>query len=1573
MTENLIDKIKLAGMASTLRINGGGLIIQRVFTKDNADPYSTVEYELRSSTIRNPDGSVVFDLKNVEVPKFWSQVATDILAQKYFRKAGVPQYNNDGTPKLDENGKQVTGSETSVKQVVKRMANCWRYWGEKYGYFSSPIDAQIFEDEIAYMLLHQMAAPNSPQWFNTGLALQYNITGTSQGHSYVDPLTTQLMTSIDAYTHPQSHACFIQSINDDLVNEGGIFDLVVREARVFKYGSGTGSNFSMLRSKAEKLSGGGSSSGLMSFLKIFDRAAGAIKSGGTTRRAAKMVIVNADHPEIEDFIMWKVEEESKVADLYTGSRLNNTHLNKIISIAAKNNTTNWRANVELKKTIVMALANNVPYSYVMRALQLFEQGKTDFDLEVFDTHYEGDAYNTVSGQNSNNTVRITNSFMDKVNADGFWDLTARTNGKVIKSLKARELFDKIAYAAWACADPGLQFDDTIQEWHTCAADGKINATNPCFTGDTKITTSKGIIEFKEIIERVNKGESFRVYTDNLTSKENPVDTVDLTSPTQFMITGLNPVYKITFSNGMEVKCTQNHKIYTQNRGMVEAKNLTKEDKILNLTKETPFIDASYVLPISSDFADYRNKGEKFEEIYFPQNWTDDFAELIGHFIGDGGIGKTGMCSFIYGDEFDKKDLLTKHQQTLSKIFEKELHVTTMNNGTLQLRTTRLAFTRFLNALGVQAVYSEQKRVPKTIFQAPTPVIAHFMRGLFSADGTVVDQEENGTRYVGLGSVSFGLLQDVQLLLTTFGIHSKIYKTKQAGKPFGIVYKTVGGVDKNYYSKQTYDLRISGKFIKKFADLIGFSHSKKQEILEQITATREFYNTDNTIEIETIEPLGVELTYNLTEPKNHSYIANGVIVANCSEYVFLDDTACNLASINLIKFLNEEKGELEVEKFLHATRLWTIVLEITVLMAQFPSKEIAMKSYDYRTLGLGYANLGTLLMVLGIPYDSDKGRAIAGAITAIMCGESYATSSEMAKYFGSFRAYERNSKHMLKVIRNHRLASYNAPVSAYEGLSVTPVGIDPKHCPEYLAKSARQSWDKALIEGEKYGYRNAQVTVIAPTGTIGLVMDCDTTGVEPDFAIVKFKKLAGGGYFKIVNNSVKKALTKLSYSEAQIKEIEDYCRGHGTLLGCPHVNFESLRSKGFTDEKIQQVEKQMSSAFDISFVFNKFTLGEDFCVQKLNLTIAQLNDPKFSILSGLGFSDEQISEANNYVCGTMTIENAPHLKEEHYAVFDCANKCGKYGKRFIHYDAHLKMMAAVQPFISGSISKTINMPNEAPIEEVKVAYTKSWKYMLKAIALYRDGSKLSQPLNSVANEANELLALVGREEGQINEQVDAKELHEEILVRGQRRKLPTKREGFVQEARIAGHKLHLRTGEYPDGELGEIFIDMYKEGAGYRSILNCFAIAVSKGLQYGVPLEEFVETFAFTRFEPSGAVMGDEKITNATSMLDYVFRVLERDYLQGGRKNDASVDEQVLKPTPSVKSVEAHTSSALMPKISETKSISASMPMSSIIFAVDNAKLQGYTGESCGRCSSMKVKRNGACSVCVDCGETTGCS
>src|SRR5712691_7920470 len=1082
--------------------------IERRHTTAGQSPYAAIDFRLTTSEIRNPDGSVVFRLENVEVPEFWSQVASDVLAQKYFRKAGVaarlkkveeetvPSWLWRSVPDaaaladLPESERFV--SELSAKQVFDRLAGCWTYWGWKGGYFTSEDDARAFSDELRYMLAKQMVAPNSPQWFNTGLHWAYGVDGPGQGHYYVDPFTGKLTKSKSSYEHPQPHACFIQGVNDDLVNEGGIMDLWVREARLFKYGSGTGSNFSRLRGDGERLAGGGKSSGLMSFLKIGDRAAGAIKSGGTTRRAAKMVIVDTDHPDIEQFIDWKVIEEQKVANLVTGSKINQKHLKSILKACVNcegsgDDCFDPEKNPVLRREIKAARKSHVPDNYIKRVIQFAKQGYTDIDFPVYDTDWDSDAYLTVSGQNSNNSVRVTDEFLKAVESDGDWDLFWRTRpGKIAKTLKARDLWEKIGHAAWACADPGLQYHTTVNDWHTCPASGPIRASNPC-----------------------------------------------------------------------------------------------------------------------------------------------------------------------------------------------------------------------------------------------------------------------------------------------------------------------------------------------------------------------------------------------------------------SEYMFLDDTACNLASMNLLAFRDDTTRQFDIEGYEHAVRLWTIVLEISVMMAQFPSREIAKLSYEFRTLGLGYANLGGLLMSSGLSYDSDAGRQIAGALTAIMTGASYATSAEMAGLLGAFPGYRKNREHMLRVIRNHRRAA-RGERTGYEKVATPPVPLDHKACPDpRMIEHAERAWDRALALGEQHGYRNAQVSVIAPTGTIGLVMDCDTTGIEPDFALVKFKKLAGGGYFKIINRAVPEALRVLGYSQSQIAEIEAYAVGHGSLGQAPAINHTTLKQKGFTQEAIEKVEKALPTAFDIKFVFNKWTLGEDF-VGKLGIAPEKLNDPRFDLLSALGFSRREIEAANIHVCGAMTVEGAPHLKAEHYPVFDCANPCGRIGKRYLSVDSHIRMMAAAQPFISGAISKTINMPNEATVEDCKSAYLLSWKLGLKANALYRDGSKLSQPLNSqlIADEdedADEVIEAfiekpaAARAAG-IAERIVEKVV-ERIVVMRERERMPDRRKGYTQKAVVGGHKVYLRTGEYDDGRLGEIFIDMHKEGAALRSLLNNFAIAVSLGLQYGVPLDEYVDAFTFTRFEPSGPVQGNDSIKYATSILDYVFRELAVSYME----------------------------------------------------------------------------------------------
>ena len=1090
-----------AGRASTpppaRRTRSKGLPVPRRMTGEGQsadDVLETVEWTRRPAKISGADGEVVFKMDDAEVPAAWSQLATDVAVSKYFRKAGVPTKS---------------GAEESVRQLVRRVAHTLRTAGEETGgYFATAQDAETFEAELTYMLVHQIGAFNSPVWFNCGLFHEYAIKG-SGGNYAVDLANGKAYMTEDAYTRPQVSACFIQSCSDDL---DSIFSLVHDEARVFKYGSGSGTNFSKLRGKMERLSGGGTSSGLMSFLEVLDRAAGATKSGGITRRAAKMVVLDADHPEIRDFVQWKLREEKKVGAL----------------IAAG-----------------------------------------------YAADFNGEAYRTVSGQNANNSIRISDKFVSAVQKDGVWETTARTTGEVVDRLSARELWKEIAQAAWQCADPGLQFDDTINRWHTCKATDRIYASNPC-----------------------------------------------------------------------------------------------------------------------------------------------------------------------------------------------------------------------------------------------------------------------------------------------------------------------------------------------------------------------------------------------------------------SEFVFLDDTACNLASLNLLKFLDPETGVFDVEGYKHACRVFFLAQEIAVDLASYPTKRIAERSHQFRPLGLGYANLGTLLMVEGLPYDSDGGRAVAGCLTAIMTGEAYALSAEMAAVKGPFQGYAPNRESMLEVMRMHRDSVGN---------------IERDLAPADLLAAAHDAWDRAVRYGEQHGYRNAQATVLAPTGTIGLLMDCDTTGVEPDFALIKFKKLAGGGSFKIVNQSVPRALRKLGYAPAQVQAIVDYVRGTATLKSIALFKPEELEARGLSPAEIGKVEKSLESVFDLRAAFAAHVLG-GACLSRLGLAADARGK---QVLAKLGYTDAQIDEATLTVCGRQTVEGAPFLKPEHYPVFDCANRCGPLGTRYIEPMGHVRMMAAAQPFLSGAISKTINLPNEGTVEEVEKIHFESWRLGLKAIALYRDGSKLSQPLSAgkakdapasmpLPKNAAEMVAALRTLIPELTEEqaqrmsaaaFAAKASASEQLPNSARKRLPSKRAGITQEAKVGGNKVFLRTGEYGDGTLGEIFIDMHKEGAALRSVMNCFAMLVSIALQYGVPLDVLVEQFVFTRFEPQGPVQGHDRVKFATSVIDYVFRALGVEYLK--RDDLAHVTPEEAAETPksaqTADPVAIEASPAAKAKAAQKSSSAPPSPARRAASAQDEllGKLSG-DAPFCDTCGHITV-RNGTCYKCLNCGNSMGCS
>ncbi|MEM9617681.1 MAG: vitamin B12-dependent ribonucleotide reductase [Pseudomonadota bacterium] len=1238
--------------------------VERRFSPGSDAPYGAITFVRADSEIRSFNGDIIFEMRDLEAPKGWSQTAIDILAQKYLRKAGVPAVTRKvpekGVPKFLQRSMpnvaalaklpadQRYGPETSAKQIFDRMAGAWAYWGWKGGYFDDEEAAAAFMDEMRAMLALQIGAPNSPQWFNTGLHWAYGIEGAGQGHYYVDHETGSLTESSSAYERPQPHACFIQSLDDNLAGDGGIMDLWRREALLFKYGSGAGANFSDIRAAGEPLSSGGKSSGLMSFLKVGDAAAGAVKSGGTTRRAAKMVVVDIDHPDIEDFVRWKVREEEKVAALVTGSRAMAKRLPAVLDACWESNDDETRCdpkrNSALKSAIREAKKACIPDTSIKRVIDYAREGYRTIEFDIYDLDWDSEAYRTVSGQNSNNSVRVTDEFLKAVAEDDDWTLIRRTDGGPAKTVSARELWEEICAAAWACADPGVQFHDTINAWHTCPAGGDIRASNPC-----------------------------------------------------------------------------------------------------------------------------------------------------------------------------------------------------------------------------------------------------------------------------------------------------------------------------------------------------------------------------------------------------------------SEYMFLDDTACNLASLNLLQFKTDDG--FDVDAFEHACRLWTLTLEISVMMAQFPSANIARQSFEYRTLGLGFANLGGLLMASGMAYDSDDGRAVAAGVSALLTGVAYRASAEIAAAVGPFEKFKDNRDAMLRVMRNHRRAALGtAEAGSFEGLNVEPSQFDDAACrwPE-IAERVKTVWNEAYELGAINGFRNAQVSAIAPTGTIGLVMDCDTTGVEPDFALVKFKKLAGGGNLKIINQAVPAALDALGYTQEEIDDITAYAIGRRTLEDAPGINLAELRGEGFEDRHIKALQERLKTAFDLTYAFTPAALGEDFCLNILGMRESQLSSTGYEVLRDLGFSDEEIHQANLYCCGAMTVEGAPHLKEEHYPVFDCATPCGRIGTRSLSVDAHLTMMAACQPFVSGAISKTVNLPARAKIGDCARAYRLAWQLGLKSIALYRDGSKLSQPLASAllasdleedSLDADDALSAAPSAQ---KSKIVAERIVERIIERTPgRRRLPDRRKGYIQKAKVGGHKVYLHTGEFDDGELGEVFIDMHKEGAAFRSLMNNFAIAVSLGLQYGVPLDEYVDAYVFTRFDPSGPVQGNDQIKHATSILDYIFRELAISYL--GRSDLAhvnpdesavdaigrGVDEEKTQADATkliskgfsrstvtdnlvilrggdfdrlrdsanedtqsggaeeevVEIVEEPVAKAESPPEIEAQvakladALNQKAPRGVLATpggARQEARIKGYEGDACPDCGQFTLVRNGACLKCESCGASTGCS
>jgi ribonucleoside-diphosphate reductase alpha chain len=1407
-----------------------GLRFQRVYTRAGADPFASFEWDFRSSKISNPDGSTVFEMKNVEVPKGWSQLATDIVVSKYFRKAGVKD----------------TGHEVSVKQVVTRIARSMRKAGESFGgYFATTEDADTFEAELTYMLCAQIGAFNSPVWFNCGLAQEYGITGHAVGNWLWNDKTDRIEEAGDSYTRPQLSACFIQKIQDDLMD---MADQVKREMRIFKFGSGTGTNFSSIRGEGERLSSGGTSSGLMSFLEIYDKAAGAIKSGGTTRRAAKMVCLDMDHPDVERFINWKMHEEEKAQIL--------------------------------------------------------------IQLGGLDSDFNGEAYHTVSGQNSNNSVRVPDEFMTAVEKDGDWTTTWRTDRKPARTFKARDLWQKVAYAAWKCADPGVQFDTTINTWHTCPNTDKIYASNPCVTGDTLVATTHGLARIDSLVDRAFEA----IAGDGQPSRVSGA-----------FKTGTKPVFQLRTAGGYTLKLTADHKVRTVNRGDVPAIDLTKDDVV-----------------------------ELVGAPFGRERVSSELAQVVGLTLGDGCISQGILTLAMSRDERPILEHVASFANSLKP--NRPVNVTE-RESTLCVATTAKELVDEVSRWAVLDAGSENKRLKDAALALDRSSVAALLRGLFTTDGTVANYGDK-SHYVALDSTSIDLLHQVQTLLLGFGIKAKIYENRRALTQTAARLPDGKGGSREYPVQQIHSLRISRSSRLVFEKEIGFwPGGAKAQKLAALNASVDTYADRMTDEVDSLTPLGTEDVYDLTEPRTSHFVANGIAVHNCSEYMFLDDTACNLASLNLTKFL-DEKGAFDVPRYRHAVDVFFTAQEIAVDFASYPTRQIAQNSHDYRPLGLGYANLGTLLMLLGIPYDSDRGRAISGALTAIMCGRAYHQSAEMARTKGAFSGFAKNREPFLKVMRMHRDASYKIP---------------EKECPADLLKAAREDWDDAVAIGEVHGYRNAQATVLAPTGTIGLLMDCDTTGVEPDFALVKFKKLAGGGYFKIVNESVKEALKRLAYTPDQVKDIITYVMGANTFDVDAPINRESLLEKGFTVDEVEKIEKTLHKMFELGHAFTAFGLGKE------TLKRLGLKEDEPDILKALGFTDEDVEASERKICGMMTVEGAPHLKDEHLAVFDCANKCGPHGQRFIHHMGHIKMMGAVQPFISGAISKTINMPEQVTVDDIKEAYHESWKLGVKAVALYRDNCKASQPLSTKSKKKTE--------EAKVNVAATAlpttvaDPVSPTAAYQGiDRVRLPKKRRGFTQEARVGGQKVYLRTGEYEDGTLGEIFIDMHKEGAAFRSMMNCFAISVSLGLQYGVPLKEYVDCFTFTRFEPQGPV-DHPNVKFATSMVDYVFRVLALEYL--GMTEFAQVkpaDGYQASPrvagreTTSIKVDKIHAAPEAPHADPKPEADDASEDLFGHEEQTLSRHLSTMMGDApfCNICGHVTV-RNGVCYKCLNCGNSMGCS
>ncbi|MCP3013720.1 vitamin B12-dependent ribonucleotide reductase [Nocardiopsis dassonvillei] len=1334
--------------------NRKGIKVRRVFTTPGTHPYDSLEWERRDVVMTNwRDGTVNFEQRGVEFPSSWSMNATQIVTSKYFRGAV-------GTPER----------EWSLKQLIDRVVGVYTETGREHGYFASAEDAEVFDHELKHALAHQLFSFNSPVWFNVGTS-----------------------------SKAQVSACFILSVDDTMES---ILDWYKEEGIIFKGGSGAGVNLSRIRSSKELLSSGGTASGPVSFMRGADASAGTIKSGGATRRAAKMVVLDVDHPDIEDFVETKAREEHKI-----------------------------------------------------RALR-----DAGFDVDL-----GGDDMFSVQYQNANNSVRVSDAFMRAVESGSDFGLTSRTTGEVVATVDAKELFQRMARAAWECADPGIQYDGTIQDWHTTPESGRISASNPCFPADQRVLTDRGHIPIGDLIKRAARGETFAVYTNDITAETDAQNAVVATIPTQYMVTGTNEILELRFSDGSLLRCTPNHRLWTENRGWVHAEKLLSDDRVVRSFQYAPRSNPALRIPRAALEA-VRTVAAlpSVRPLYLPEKWDEDpdLAHYLGWLVGDGSVGDQAVVT-VYGTAEEQQNVLPRHQALIERLTGHRSKPSLQPNGTQQLRITRRTMVEFVRALGLGA-RAEDKSVPPSLFEAPEETVLEFLQGLFDADGCAVDQKANGTRYIGLGSRSDQLLRDVQELLAPFGIASRVYRTSE-GKPDSFSYTRKDGSTVTYGSDGPFfDLRISAQSMQEFSALVNFSLEGKSEKLREALDFRRMYRTRTTTRLFSRRSAGFETTYNLTEPRNHSYIVGGTVVANCSEYMSLDDSSCNLASINLLKFLRED-DTFDVERFTALTELVITAMDVSITFADFPTEKIGETTRAYRQLGIGYANLGALLMATGHAYDSEGGRAVAAAVTSLMTGTAYRRSAELAGVVGPYDGYRRNERAHKRVMRKHAAAN--------DDLRTVGTLEEPIHA------AATREWAECLRIGERNGWRNAQASLLAPTGTIGFMMDCDTTGIEPDFSLVKFKKLVGGGSMQIVNQAIPRALGNLGYQDEQIEAVVEYVSENGHVV------------------------------------------------------------------------------------------DAPGLRTEHYEVFDCA-----MGLRYIRPMGHVRMMAAVQPFLSGAISKTVNVPEEASVEDFEHIYFEGWRMGLKALAVYRDNCKVGQPLSS----------------GGTREKAAEPEAEAVEAPRPVRRRLPKKRPSETTSFSVGGAEGYITAGSYPDDGLGEVFMKLGKQGSTLAGVMDAFSIAISIALQYGVPLETYVEKFTNMRFDPAG-MTDDPDIRMAQSVVDYIFRRLALDHLPYeeraalGVLSAAERQAQVAGEDPAqvATQVESYAQSAATrgaDASEEAPAASAREPRAAAerpTRAHSTAELmegKGFVADAplCVTCGT-KMRPSGSCYACEGCGATSGCS